>query len=93
MLEGRQEFSLALSPCKKFVFAFGGFSQSANTCLTTIEKYTVATDTWQTLTTQLDTPLKATAVATMPDGIYLMGGFDSTSQTFSKRVFRLTFSS
>ena len=92
MQESREEFSLALSPCKNFVFALGGFSQSANTCLRTIEKYTILTNTWQTLNSQLDTPLKSTAVATMPDGIYLIGGFNWASKTFSKRVIRLTLS-
>ena len=88
MLEAREEFSLALSPCKQFVYAIGGLNSVS------IEKYTIATDSWQMVRMRLEHPLAACAVATMPDGIYLMGGssesHDNSQQSrYSNRVLRL----
>ncbi len=86
-VEARIDFGLALSPCRKYAFAFGGFSKQLNCCLTSVERYTISQDRWEVVAT-LHAPMKAMAVSTLPDGIYLMGGYDSNTMTYTRRVHR-----
>ena len=85
----RESFSLALSPCKRYVFAIGGVdSHDKSLLVASVERYTIETDSWETVT-HLDAPLVGMSVATLPDGIYILGGFDPARQVCSKRVIRL----
>lgn len=68
MVEARKDFSLALSPCQQFVFAISGINSVS------IERYTISGDVWETLGISVERPISSCAVATMPDGIYLIGG-------------------
>ena len=88
MLESREEFGLALSPCRRYAFAFGGFSRQGNCCLTSVERYTISSDRWEVVT-KLGAPMKAMSVATLPDGLYLMGGYNANVKTYTRRVLRL----
>ena len=90
MLQAREEFGLALSPCQAYVFAFGGYDKVAKSCLTSVERYVIADNYWErVVTADLYAPLKSMATATMPDGIYLIGGYDTNKMTYARQVLRL----
>ena len=72
----RQNFSIALSPCTCFIFAFGG-TDMAGDPLQTVERYDIAQNTWSNIA-RLGYLLSESVAVTMPDGIYLLGGSNET---------------
>ena len=50
----------------------------------------IADNYWERVATaDLYAPMKSMATATMPDGIYLMGGYDTNKMTYARQVLRL----
>lgn len=45
----RESFCLALSPCKRFVFAIGGVNLHDQALISSVDRYTIATDSWETV--------------------------------------------
>ena len=82
MLEARKDFSLALSPCQQFVFAISGVNSVS------IERYTITGNVWETLNISIERPISSCAVATMPDGIYLIGGHEQSPTTDERQLSR-----
>ncbi|KAM3139361.1 hypothetical protein pb186bvf_008581 [Paramecium bursaria] len=71
MTEQRDE--LAISMYDNVIFAIGGFGGQFNTCLKTVEIF--QQNKWS-LTAPLNVPRRALASVSLPDGIYVIGGFD-----------------
>ena len=46
-----------------------------SSCLNSVERYDPETDEWE-LVASLNVPRRALSAVTLPDGIYVMGGFD-----------------
>lgn len=86
MNEEREEFGLASDPTGKFLFAIGGCNSKHT--LVSVERYNFATDIWE-YATSLDRPLKAIAAVALPDGVYVLGGFDAVEGTYCATVRRL----
>jgi len=91
MLQEREEFGLVCDPLGKYLYAIGGYNETCK-FLSTVERYCFATDTWEH-GTSLDRPLKAVGAVSMPDGIYIIGGFDGIDQQYCDTVRKLDTSS
>lgn len=55
--------------------------------LLSVERYSLAEDSWQTVS-YLNEAGKGMTMATMPDGIYLIGGYRSSLMTYTEQVLR-----
>lgn len=90
MLQEREEFGLVCNPDGKHLYAIGGYNESLQ-CLSSVERYSFATDTWEKVA-DLDRPLKALGAVSMPDGIYAIGGFDGVDQKYCADVHKYDIS-
>lgn len=90
MLVAREEFGLVCDPEGKYLYAIGGFN-AEDQCLQSVERYSFATDKWQ-MVTELDRPLKAMGAVALPDGIYVIGGFDGLEERYCAEVRRYDYS-
>ena len=55
--------------------------------MSSVERYDIEKDTWEIIT-QLHAPMKAIGAAVLPDGVYVIGGYEESKQTYSKDVYR-----
>ncbi len=67
------------------IYVFGGFAYSPDhnpgwKSLDTIERYDIATNTWEILSTKLPSPRSSNIAVKVQDQVFLMGGWDSTPQ-------------
>lgn len=89
MLVEREEFGLVCDPEGKYLYAIGGFNQISH-CLQSVERYCFATDSWE-FVQKLDRPLKAMGAVALPDGIYVVGGFDGQEEKYCSEVRRYDY--
>ena len=73
MNEARKDYCCDISPCRAYIYVFGGLSIHESTCLRTVERYTIEQNIWETVAS-LSCPLINSVAVTMPNGIYLLGG-------------------
>ncbi|KAL4437683.1 hypothetical protein ABPG74_012358 [Tetrahymena malaccensis] len=71
----RDELAIALSNDKKYIYAFGGYSQSLKNSLNIVEKYDIQKNKWETVK-PMNQCRRSLQVVTLPDGFYILGGFD-----------------
>ena len=72
---------MAMSPCGSYIFAFGRALPGGD-FVTRVARYSIETDRWETLETERSSevvPVVGAVAVTMPDGIYLLGGYESSS--------------
>lgn len=87
MIHNRDELAVAVGPDQK-IYAIGGFGgpnkyirfkpklkQFYSCCLCSVERFDPEKNEWE-LIASLNTPRRALAAVTLPDGIYAIGGFD-----------------
>lgn len=68
-----------------YIYAFGGFTFSANhkpgwKSITTVDRYDIRTNTWTTVA-DLVKPRSSNVSVTVDDKVYLIGGWDSTPKS------------
>lgn len=81
MSESKHGFQMAAY--KNYIYVFGGFTYSDQhkpkwKSVDTIERYDIAKNTWETLTTKLPRKRSSNALAVVDNVVYLIGGWDST---------------
>jgi len=70
----RDELAVVVGPDHK-IYAIGGFGGRNNTCLNEVERFDPQKGIWESVA-PMNTPRRALAAVSLPDGIYAIGGFD-----------------
>ena len=72
MITKREELGLAFGPDKK-IYAIGGYN--GKECLKSGERYNIEAKKWEQIA-PMNTPRRSLCAVALPDGIYVMGGYD-----------------
>lgn len=70
----RDELSFILG-IDGYFYAIGGFGGGSNSCLSHVERFSLEKNKWEDLP-ELNTARRALTAVSMPDGIYVLGGFN-----------------
>ena len=84
MLTSRSNFSLAVSPCSSYVYVFGGKDRDNDNLISgKVEYYNISQDQWYYMSAHiyLLPQLVDPVTITMPDGIYILGGYQDLNYT------------
>ena len=73
MVTAREEFSLVMSCQDQKLYALGGYD--GKKCLDSIESYDFETGKWEAIGT-MDQAKRALSSVSLPDGIYVVGGYN-----------------
>ncbi len=69
----REEFVILLGPDGK-LYAIGGFNTTEG-CLDSLEVFDFALNRWE-IVGKMNNPRRALNAVTLPDGVYVMGGYN-----------------
>ena len=78
LLERRDELAVVVGP-DRCVYALGGFGGNRNATLRTVERFDVHTQDWQPIAPMKE-PRRALSAVALPDGIYVIGGYNGAAQ-------------
>jgi hypothetical protein len=70
----RDELAACLGPDNK-IYAIGGYGGGDNACLSSAERFDLATGKWE-LIAPMNEPRRALTAVALPDGIYAIGGYN-----------------